>query len=75
MNSGHLDSFLVRGGTVHIEGLGLDTRTADTTTILARAVEVNAGLWANHLEVVTGVNEVSADASAVIQHVCGARHL
>ncbi len=65
IRSGHLDAFLVGGGTVHIEGLGLDTRTADSTTILARAVEVNAGLWAEHLKVVTGANEVSADASTV----------
>ncbi|MDR7096218.1 filamentous hemagglutinin family protein [Hydrogenophaga laconesensis] len=65
IRSGHLDAFLVGGGTVHIEGLGLDTRTADSTTILARAVEVNAGLWAEQLKVVTGANEVSADASTV----------
>ena len=46
MNSGHLDAFRVQGGSVKIEGLGLDTSTADYTTILARAMQVNAGLWA-----------------------------
>lgn len=65
MNSGNLESFRVAQGAVVIEGLGLDTRTADHTRILARAVEVNAGLWANHLKVVTGANAISADASAV----------
>jgi filamentous hemagglutinin len=65
MNSGNLESFRVGGGTVVIEGLGLDTRTADYTTIMARAVEVNAGLWAKHLKVVTGANQISADASTI----------
>jgi len=65
MNSGNLESFRVGGGTVVIEGLGLDTRTADYTTIMARAVEVNAGLWAQRLKVVTGANQISADASTI----------
>lgn len=63
MNSGHLDTFRVGGGKVRIEGLGLDTSTADYTAILARAVEVNAGLWAKDLTVVTGTNEVKALAT------------
>jgi filamentous hemagglutinin len=63
MNSGHLDAFRVQGGSVKIEGLGLDTSTADYTTILTRAIEVNAGLWAKDLTVVTGTNEVKAMAS------------
>lgn len=63
MNSGNLESFRVGGGTVVVEGLGLDTRTADYTTIMARAMEVNAGLWAKHLTVVTGANDVKALAT------------
>ena len=63
MNSGHLDAFLVRGGTVRIDGLGLDTSTADHTTILTRAMQVNASLWAQALTVVTGSNEVKALAT------------
>jgi filamentous hemagglutinin len=63
MNSGHLDAFRVQGGSVKIEGLGLDTSTADYTTILTRAMQVNAGLWAKDLTVVTGTNEVKALAS------------
>ncbi len=65
MNSGNLESFRVTQGTVVVEGLGLDTRTADYTTILARAMEVNAGLWAKHLKVVTGANDISADGNTV----------
>jgi filamentous hemagglutinin len=61
MNAGgDLESFRVQQGMVTVEGLGLDTSTADYTRILARATEVNAGLWAKHLTVVTGANEVKA---------------
>ena len=65
MNSGHLEAFRVQGGSVRIMGLGLDTSTADYTTILARAVEANAGLWAKNLTVVTGSNEVKALATGL----------
>lgn len=65
MNSGQLESFRVGGGKVRIDGLGLDTSTADYTAILARAMEVNAGLWAKDLTVVTGTNEVKALASGL----------
>ncbi|MDO8769378.1 MAG: hemagglutinin repeat-containing protein [Burkholderiaceae bacterium] len=60
INGGSLESYRVSGGTVAIEGLGLDTRTASYTDIIARAVEVNAGLWANYLKVTTGSNDVNA---------------
>ena len=51
---GSLDSYRVQRGTVVVEGLGLDTRTAGITQILARATEINAGLWANYLQITTG---------------------
>ncbi|MGK6311344.1 two-partner secretion domain-containing protein, partial [Variovorax sp. DT-64] len=62
---GGLDGYVVRGGTVSIDGAGLDARSTDYTAILARAIQVNAGLWANELKVVTGANEVSADQAQV----------
>ncbi|QHI99285.1 filamentous hemagglutinin N-terminal domain-containing protein [Xylophilus rhododendri] len=65
MNGGNLESFRVRQGTVQIEGLGLDTRTADYTTILSRAMEVNAGIWAQNLKVAAGAHDASADGSTV----------
>jgi len=60
MNAGSLQNWQVSGGKVQIEGLGLDTRTASATQILARAAEINAGLWANHLKLVLGANQVNA---------------
>ncbi|MDZ4103504.1 MAG: hemagglutinin repeat-containing protein [Hydrogenophaga sp.] len=65
MNAGALEGFRVQGGQVRVEGLGLDASTADHAAILARAVAVNAGIWSKDLTVVTGVNDVSADASRV----------
>jgi len=58
---GGLDGYVVRGGTVSIDGAGLDLSRTDYAAILARAVQVNAGIWANELKVVTGANQVSAD--------------
>lgn len=60
MNAGSLESYRVRGGSVTIEGTGLDTSTADYTNILTRAVQVNAGIWAKDLKVITGSNDISA---------------
>jgi filamentous hemagglutinin len=62
---GGLDSFVVRGGTISIDGAGLDLSRTDYAAILARAVQVNAAIWANELKVVTGANQVSADQSQI----------
>ncbi len=62
-NGGSLESYRIPQGTISIDGLGLDTRTASYTDILARSVQVNAGVWANRLKVVTGANEVSTSSA------------
>src|SRR5690606_36987629 len=62
---GALDAYRVQGGQVTIEGSGLDARGAQATAILARAVQLNAGLWAQRLQVVTGANTVAASGPAV----------
>ncbi|QHE85398.1 two-partner secretion domain-containing protein [Hydrogenophaga sp. BPS33] len=58
MNSGSLESFRVRGGQINVDGLGLDMRGASHAAILARAIEVNAAIWAQYLSVVGGAAEV-----------------
>ncbi|WP_241163376.1 filamentous hemagglutinin N-terminal domain-containing protein [Ralstonia solanacearum] len=63
LNGGNLDGYRVQNGTVSITGGGLDASRADYTDIIARSVQVNAGIWANTLKVSTGANEVSADHS------------
>ncbi|WP_426107736.1 hemagglutinin repeat-containing protein [Massilia sp. TSP1-1-2] len=60
LNNGTLESYLVRGGTVSINGLGLDVTQADFTAILARALQINAGVWAKELQLVTGANQIAA---------------
>lgn len=62
---GSLDSFLVRGGTVTVNGAGLDLSTTDYAAILARAVNVNAAIYATDLKVVAGANQVSADHAQI----------
>ncbi|MBA4094231.1 MAG: hypothetical protein C0489_09105 [Candidatus Accumulibacter sp.] len=65
INGGSLEGYRVRGGIVRITGGGLDNASADYTDIIARAVEVNAGIWAQGLNVITGSNDVSLDVSQV----------
>ncbi|GAA4340151.1 hypothetical protein GCM10023165_19920 [Variovorax defluvii] len=63
--SGGLEGYVVRDGTVTLDGAGLDARSTDYAAILARAVQVNAGLWAKELKVASGANQVSADHGQV----------
>ncbi|AOS80571.1 hypothetical protein Q5W_17155 [Hydrogenophaga sp. PBC] len=60
LQGGSLESYIVQRGSVGIFGAGLDARGADYLSILSRATEVNAGLWANYLKVVNGANTVDA---------------
>jgi filamentous hemagglutinin len=64
VNGGSLDGYRVQGGSISINGKGLDLSTTDYAAILARAVQVNAGVWANELKVVTGANQIDASSLA-----------
>ncbi|MCK4743161.1 MAG: hemagglutinin repeat-containing protein [Sulfuriflexus sp.] len=61
INSGSLESYVVRQGVVSIEGDGLDARQTNFTDVIARAVKINANIFANDLRISTGANQVSAD--------------
>ena len=65
MNAGALEGFRVQGGQVRVEGLGVDAAQSDHLAILARAIEVNAGIWARALTAVAGVNDVSASTAGI----------
>lgn len=54
MLDGRIDGYRVEGGRILIEGAGMDASGADYATLIARAVEINAGLWAQDLAVTTG---------------------
>ncbi|MCG2596946.1 MAG: hemagglutinin repeat-containing protein [Achromobacter sp.] len=73
---GSLAGFLVERGVVRIDGGGVngdlrhDARYVD---ILARAVEINAGVWAQEaVSVVAGRNRISADGKTVVPLIADA---
>lgn len=59
MNNGDLMGYRVGGGGINFLGAGLDTANSNYTDVIARAVNVNAGLWAQNLNIVTGSNQVN----------------
>ncbi|MEG2263671.1 MAG: filamentous hemagglutinin N-terminal domain-containing protein [Acinetobacter sp.] len=67
MNQGYLESFRVREGQVTIEGKGLNGSLTPYTDIYARALKVNAGLYANSLNVVSGQNDITVKDQATPQ--------
>ncbi|TAN02674.1 MAG: filamentous hemagglutinin N-terminal domain-containing protein [Rhodanobacteraceae bacterium] len=58
-NDGSLSGFAVTGGTIAINGSGLPAGSTDQVDLLARAVAINAGVWAKRLDVVTGANRIN----------------
>ncbi|MBB1073424.1 hemagglutinin repeat-containing protein [Rhodoferax sp. 4810] len=64
VNGGSLEGYRVHGGTVTITGNGLDASTADYTDLIARAVQVRSGVWANQLKVLAGANQVTVDQAS-----------
>lgn len=67
---GGLSGFRVTGGTLSVSGDGLDGSLVDQVDLIARAVSINAGVWAKHLNVITGANQVDA-ASLAAQPIAG----
>ncbi|MDR0781403.1 MAG: filamentous hemagglutinin N-terminal domain-containing protein [Pseudomonadales bacterium] len=67
LSGGSLDSYRVRGGMISVNGAGLEASSADYTALISRAVEVNAGLWANALDIVTGVNDITLNSTDTAQ--------
>ncbi|MFG6078829.1 hemagglutinin repeat-containing protein [Erwinia sp. OPT-41] len=61
--NGNLAALEVSKGSVIVEGQGLDGSSADAVAIVARATEINAGIHAKDLSVITGANRVGQDGS------------
>ena len=61
--AGGYSGLRIEDGRAYITGKGLDARGADSAEIYARAVAVNAGLWANHAKIVAGQNSIAKDGS------------
>ena len=56
--SGHLAAIRVEGGKLSVTGNGLNVQSVDSAEIYARAIEINAGLWAKNARLVAGSNEI-----------------
>ncbi|MFQ3789857.1 DUF637 domain-containing protein [Halomonas sp. A29] len=65
LRNGELTGYRVQDGRVRISGAGLDASGTDYTAVLARAVEVQGGVWANDLNVVAGANRIGADGQVI----------
>lgn len=65
INGGDLSGFSVNDGTISVQGDGLNALGSDYTNILARSTAINAGIWANELSIITGVNTISRDSSNI----------
>ncbi|OUY05879.1 hemagglutinin repeat-containing protein [Acinetobacter populi] len=58
IKNGGLDSYQIRTGQIAVEGKGLDGSTTDYTYLLTQAAQINAGIWAKELTVITGQNDI-----------------
>ena len=56
--SGNLAAIRVEGGKLSVTGNGLNAQSTDSAEIYARAIEINAGLWAKNARLAAGANEI-----------------
>ncbi|RWA54160.1 hypothetical protein AU476_11225 [Cupriavidus sp. UYMSc13B] len=56
--AGSLDAYRVTGGQISVQGAGLNAASVDQVDLIARAVQANASLYANNLNVIAGANQV-----------------
>lgn len=59
--NGSLTGFDVRSGLITVQGAGLNASNVDQVDLIARAVQANAAIYGNTLNVVTGANHVDHD--------------
>ncbi|WP_080417704.1 hemagglutinin repeat-containing protein [Burkholderia ubonensis] len=58
---GSLAGFNTTRGLITLQGAGLNAANVDQVDLIARAVQTNAAIYANNLNVVTGANQVNHD--------------
>ena len=49
-------SYQVRDGLIVVRGAGLNTLLSDSTSLMARAIQINASLWSQYLKIVAGIS-------------------
>lgn len=62
LDGNRLDHFQVDGGSINIEGSGLNADNVDQFDLVTRSAKINAELHARQLTVVAGRNDVAADS-------------
>jgi filamentous hemagglutinin len=62
--NGSLAGFTVNGGNITVEGAGLNVNNVDQVDLLARAVSINAAIYAKNLNVIAGANRIDHDSLA-----------
>jgi filamentous hemagglutinin family protein len=55
----------VQQGEIAMEGAGLSARNADQVDLVARSLRVNAEVWANKLDIVSGTGKVDYETGTV----------
>ncbi|WP_375541702.1 hemagglutinin repeat-containing protein [Paraburkholderia sp. CNPSo 3281] len=62
--NGALTGYNVTGGNIAVQGNGFNASNVDQVDLLARAVQINAAVYANSLNVIAGANNVNHDTLA-----------
>ena len=57
--------FDVTRGHIGIEGLGLNASNLSRMDLLSRSLQINAGIWADHLDVVAGAGRIDYGTGAI----------
>ena len=65
LNNGQITGYDIGQGNITVQGRGMDSSRQDSTDLIARAVNINAGIWANDLKVTAGRNHVDADHQSI----------
>jgi filamentous hemagglutinin len=73
LQDGGIQGFLVQQGGITVSGQGMDATQTDYAGILARAVTVNANIWAKDLQIVTGANQFDTNTAATAIGGSGSR--
>lgn len=64
IDNGRLSRFDVDGGAITIEGAGLNASNVEQFDLITRSAKINAEIYANRLNVITGRNQVDASTLA-----------
>lgn len=66
LEDGRIKGYAVQRGQILIDGAGLDASRTDYTALIARSLQINAGIWAQRLNVIAGVNQVDEAEQATV---------